>query len=249
MKKLRRVTEADVIADFLQGEFFHPEYNTVREQFTRIVNHPDLTNDTENRLRRALFFRRRGNMWIELPEDRQWWEVELEPADLERVNIFPRAHWIKLARGNFNALHVAERVRQRMEAAQQDRFLAKMAAICTAMQTHTRKGLIVFIGMDERQPVTLLEGNHRFIASMLGPKESFLDGARLIGGFSPNMEKCCWYKTNFQTLFRCLKNRIQHYWNRDPDVAWLLEQTAPSRTAAGRAEGARPIKTNAMKSK
>jgi hypothetical protein len=249
MKKLRRITEADVIADFLRGEFFHLEYNAVREQFVRIVNHPDLTNDTENRLRRALFFHRREKMWLELPEDRQWWEIELEPADLERVNVFPRAHWIKLARGNFNAVYVAERVRQRMEAAQEDKFAAKMAAICAGMQTDAPKGLILLIGIDERQPVTLLEGNHRFIASMLGPKEGFLAGARLVAGFSPDMEKCCWYKTNFQTLFRCLKNRIQHYWNRDPDVAWLLEQTAQNRPVAGYAEGVRPIKPNAMKSK
>ena len=129
MKKLRRITEAEVIAEFLKGEFFYPEYNADREHFARIVNHPDLTDEAENGLRRALLFRRRGTMWWELPEDRQWWEVEFEPADVERVSVFPRAHWRRLARGNFKALHVAERVRRRMEAAQPDEFTAKMAGL------------------------------------------------------------------------------------------------------------------------
>jgi hypothetical protein len=84
---------------------------------------------------------------------------------------------------------------------------------------------------------------------LLAPKSDLLAGARLIGVFSPNMEKCCWYKTNVQTLFRCLKNRIQHYWDRDPDVARLLEQAAPSRTVAGYGDSARGIKSHPIKSK
>ena len=249
MKKLRPITEAEVIAEFLKGEFFQPEYNADREQFARIVNHPDLNNETENALRRALFFRRRDTMWWELPEDRQWWEVELEPDDVERVSVFPRAHWRKLARGNFKARHVAEQVRRRVEAAQPDPFAAKMAAICSGMQSGAPRGLIIFLGLDEHQPVTLLEGNHRFIASLLAPKDNLLAGVRLIGVFSPSMELCCWYKTNFRTLFRCLKNRIQHSWDRDPDVARLLEQTAQSRTVAGYGESPHRIGSHPIKSK
>ena len=136
-----------------------------------------------------------------------------------------------------------------MQAARPDKFTAKMTAICSSTQFDIPKGMILFLGIDEHRPVTLLEGNHRFIASLLAPKSNLLAGARLIGVFSPNMEKCCWYKTNFRTLFRCLKNRIQHYWDRDPDVARLLEQTAPSRTVAGYDESARRIKSDPIKSK
>jgi hypothetical protein len=264
MKKLHRITEAEVIAEFLKGEFFHLEYDADREQFARIVNHPDLTDEAENGLRRALLFRRRDTMWWELPEDRQWWEVEFDPADVERVSVFPRAHWRKLADGNFQALHVAERVLLRMDTDQPDEFTTKMTELCSSMQgssmqgssmhgfgrqSGAQRGLIIFLGVDEHGPVTLLEGNHRFIAALLAPKSDLLAGARLIGVFSPNMEKCCWYKTNVQTLFRCLKNRIQHYWDRDPDVARLLEQAAPSRTVAGYGDSARGIKSHPIKSK
>jgi hypothetical protein len=259
MKKLRRITEAEVIAEFLKGEFFHPEYDADREQFARIVNHPDLTDEAENGLRRALLFRRRDTMWWELPEDRQWWEVEFEADDVEQVSVFPRAHWRKLADGNFKALHVAERVLLRMDTAQPDGFTTKMTELCSSIQgssmhgsgvqSDAHNGLIIFLGIDESGPVTLLEGNHRFIAALLTPKSDLLAGARLIGVFSPNMEKCCWYKTNVLTLFRCLKNRIQHYWDRDPDVARLLEQTTPGRTVAGYGDSAHGIKSHPIKSK
>ncbi|HZD95511.1 MAG TPA: hypothetical protein VE133_14710 [Candidatus Sulfotelmatobacter sp.] len=246
MKKLRRITEAEVIAEFLKGEFFHKEYDADRQQFADLVHHPDLTNGKENALRRALLFRRRDTMWWELPEDRQWWEVEFEPADVKHVSVFPRAHWRKLARGNFKAQAVAERIRQDMETPQPDEFTRKMAAIRSGMQSESSGGLIVFLGLDEHHPVTLLEGNHRFIASLLAPESNLLTGARQVGVFSPQMEKCCWYKTSFQTLFRCLKNRIQHYWNRDPDVAGLLEQMSSPGTGPGYSESTKPVKPKSI---
>ena len=245
MKKLRRITEAEVIAEFLKGEFFHKEYDGDRERFAGIVHDPDLADETENALRRALLFRRRDTMWWELPEDRQWWEIEFELADVERVSVFPRAHWRKLAQGNFKARHVAERVRQLLVGPQPDEFVRKIGAIASTPELGGPPGLVIFLGLDEHHPVTLLEGNHRFIASLLAPEKNLLAGARTVGVFSPSMERCCWYKTSFFTLARCLKNRIQHYWDRDPDVDRLLEQAGQSRRASY-GEGA---VESAMKSK
>ena len=243
MKKLRRITEAEVIAEFLKAEFFYPEYSAYRKRFAGIVSQPDFSDELENRLRRGLLFRRRGAMWNELPEDRQWWEVELEAGDVERVRVFPRAHWRKLALGNFSAPHVAESARRRMEGPGSDRFADKMAAICAGMQAGAPMGLVIFIGVDEQRPITLLEGNHRFIASLLTSASGSIAGRHVIGGFSPNMERCCWYKTNFQTLLRYLRNRIQHYWARDPDIALLLEHVEQEQRSADYAESAPPIKT------
>jgi hypothetical protein len=242
MKRLRRITEAEVIAEFLQAEFFYPEYNADRGKFAEIVTHPDFTDEEENRLRRALLFRRRASMWMELPDDRQWWEMELEASDVERVSVFPRAHWRKLAQGNFKAPHVAERVRRRMAGSAPDKFADKMAAICSRMQADAPMGLVILIGIDEHHPFTLLEGNHRFIATLLA-KGSSMAGARLILGFSPNMEVCCWYKTNARTLARCLKNRIQHYWARDPDAELLRERRTQTQAVADYSESAGPVET------
>jgi hypothetical protein len=221
MKKLRRLAEAEVIAEFLRGEFFHKEYDVDRDQFASLVHHPDLTNEAENEIRRVLLFRRRDTMWWELPEDRQWWEVDFAPDDVKQVSVFPRAHWRKIARGNFNALNVAARIRQ-LKDSETSAFASKISAICGNLATDLPKGMIIFLGLDEHRPVTLLEGNHRFIASLLAGGPDLLKGSRMVAVFSPQMEKCCWYKTNLLTLSRCLKNRIKHYWDRDTDLARLL---------------------------
>jgi hypothetical protein len=248
MRKLRRLTEAEVIADFLRGEFFHKEYDADRDQFTPIVEHPDLTNATENEVRRILLFRRRDTMWWELPEDRQWWEIEFDPEDVELVNVFPRAHWRKIARGNFSALHVAERVRQ-LKDSDPDEFLSKISAIGSKLPADLLTGMIILLGLDESRPVTLLEGNHRFIAALLAREPNLLKNARMVAVFSPQMEKCCWYKTNFLTLTRCLKNRIKHYWDRDTDLARLLAAGSDSGSFESYAGSAGVAKSKYVKSK
>ncbi|HEV8493293.1 MAG TPA: hypothetical protein VGR76_13540, partial [Candidatus Angelobacter sp.] len=203
-------------------------------------------------------FRRRDTMWWELPEDRQWWEIEFDPEDVELVSVFPRAHWRKIARGNFSALHVAERIRQ-MKDSGSDEFLSKISAIGSRLTTDVRKedsqqedlrqGMIILLGLDECRPVTLLEGNHRFIAALLADGPDLLRNARMAAVFSPQMEKCCWYKTNFLTLARCLKNRIKHYWDRDTDLARLLAAGPDSAGLGGYAGSAGPVKTKYVKSK
>jgi hypothetical protein len=241
MRKLRRLTEAEVIAQFLRGEFFHKEYDADRDRFTPLVENPNLTDATENEIRRILLFRRRDTMWWELPEDRQWWEIEFEPEDVEQVSVFPRAHWRKIARGNFKALDVAARIRQ-LKGTEPNEFVKKISDICANLSSDLPQGMVIFLGIDEDRPVTLLEGNHRFIAALLAGGPQHLGNARMVAVFSPQMEKCCWYKTSFRTLARCLKNRIQHHWDRDTDMARLLAATAGTENLGAFAGTTRPMK-------
>jgi hypothetical protein len=242
MRKLRRLTEAEVIAEFLRGEFFQKEYDADRDKFASIVHNPNLTDASENEIRRILLFRRRDTMWWELPEDRQWWEVEFEPEDVEMVNVFPRAHWRKIARGNFRALDVAARIRQLKET-EPNEFIKKISDICAKLPTDLPKGMIILLGIDETRPLTLLEGNHRFMASLLAGGPEHLRNARMVAVFSPQMERCCWYKTSLLTLTRCLKNRIKHHWDRDTDLARLMAATSATGNLGVFAGTARPVKS------
>jgi hypothetical protein len=230
MKKLSRITEAEVIAEFLKGELYHREYDCDRSYFEALVFDPHLSDPAENALRRALLFRRRATMWRELPPDTQWWEIELEPEDLERVSVFPRAQWRSIAQGNFRALHVAELIHRQFDPARPGDLASKIHNLRTLMRNEGPRSTILLIGVDEALPATLLEGNHRFVASLLLPREIMLRRLRVVCGFSPDMEKCCWYKTTAANLARYLKNRIKYSWGRDPDVKQLLPQTARSQT-------------------
>ncbi len=242
MRKLRRITEAEIIAEFLRGEFFQKEYDADRERFSSLVEHPNLTDARENEIRRILLFRRRDTMWWELPEDRQWWEIEFEPEDVEQVSVFPRAHWRKIARGNFKALDVAARIRQLKET-KPDEFVKKITDISATLSSDLPQGMVIFLGIDEERPVTLLEGNHRFMAALLAGGPQHLRRARMVAVFSPQMEKCCWYKTNLRTLARCLKNRIQHSWDRDTDLARLLAETSAAGNLGAFSGNTRPMKS------
>ena len=228
MRKLSRVTEAEVIAEFLKGEFYHPEYDRDRIFFEDLVFDPHLSNPAENALRRALLFRRRATMWGELPTDTQWWEIDLEPQDLERISVFPRAQWRSIARGNFKALHVAELIHRQFDPARPGDLAAKIHNLRALMRSEGPRSTILLIGVDEAKPATLLEGNHRFVASLLLPREIMLRRLRVVCGFSPGMEKCCWYKTTAVNISRYLKNRIKHFWRREADIKSLLPQTVRS---------------------
>jgi hypothetical protein len=181
-------------------------------------------------------------MWWELPEDRQWWEIEFEPEDVERVSVFPRAHWRKIARGNFKALDVAARIRE-LKNSEPNGFVKKISDICANLSSNLPQGMVIFLGVNEESRVTLLEGNHRFIASLLAGGPQHLRNARMVAVFSPQMEKCCWYKTSLYTLTRCLKNRIKHHWDRDTDLARLHAATAGTDAPGAFATSTHPLKS------
>jgi hypothetical protein len=243
MKKLFRTTEAEVLSEFLKAEFYHEEYDGDRQKFEAIVFSPNLADETENAIRRALLFRRRGPMLRELPEDIQWWEIELEPEELDRINVFPRAQWRRISDGNFQALHVAERIRGHLDDGKSSELLAKIHILRASMQIEGPKSTVVLIGIDEEHPVTLLEGNHRFVSSLLLPRELMMRRLRLVCGFSPKMEKCCWYKTDLANLFNYTKNRIKHFWSRDADVSRLALQVRGAGDSDGYASAVKLSKT------
>jgi hypothetical protein len=228
MKKLCRITEAEVMTEFLKAEFYRSEYDGDRAKFETIVLTPDLANEGENTIRRALLFRRRGNMWRELPADTQWWEIGLEPQDLERVNVFPRAQWRRISDGNFQALNVVKRIREQVAEGKTSELLTKLHLMCGAMKLDGPKSTVLLIGIDENKPVTLLEGNHRFVTSLLISPEVIQKRLRLVCGFSANMDQCCWYKTDLANLLHYTKNRIKYMWSRDSELKQL---TLPVREA------------------
>ena len=107
---LRSVSEEEIIAEFLRGEFYHPEFDLYRRDFQHIVDHADLDHPQENFIRRALLFRRRGRLWRELPPDVEWWEIEMSAADLGRLRSFPRNDWRRFASGGFYLKGMVRRI-------------------------------------------------------------------------------------------------------------------------------------------
>ena len=127
-----------MIAEFLKNEFYQEEFQHDREQFEHLVLGADLADEAGNALRRALLFRRRGHMWRELPADTQWWEVQLESEDLERVRVFPRAQWRKMADGSFLLKDIAKRIRTKTFRGRTRDYIAKVQALSYRLRNHTK---------------------------------------------------------------------------------------------------------------
>lgn len=229
LRLVRPLSEEEVIADFLKSEFHHSEFDGYRSEFAQVVNQPDITNPKENAVRRALLFLRRGAMWRELPRDTKWFEVELTTEDLARIRFFPRAQWRRVARGSFYLTDVVARIRQKLEGPADDEFLQKLRRVSNGFQESSVNPTVLLIGVGEKGPLTILDGNHRVAAGMLSQPPVLLNRFQFVCGLSPGMTNCCWYYTSVNTLMRYCKNLVR-YFSYDPesDIGRFLEMESDS---------------------
>jgi hypothetical protein len=213
----RRVSEDEVIAEFLKTDFSNSAFEEYREDLRGLVLTPHLDDAGENAKRRALLFIRHFRLWKELPEGTEWFEVQVRAADLAQIRVFPRAQWRKLARGNFSIAAVAERLRTfRSLNTAEKTFLSKISELRDRLRQDTNPGAVLLIGLSESGPFTILDGNHRLVAAILTSPE-ILPKFRFLCGLSPKMTECCWYRTNLATLFRYGTNLLAHV-VRDPEA-------------------------------
>ena len=221
MRRLRRITEQEVIAEFLKSEFYHNEFDQYRRRYEQLVLQADVTNE-RNAMRRALLYCRRGHMWQELPADTEWWEVKIAPPDLKFIRVFPRAPWWWIANGRFPLLEIVERIRVRRFAEFAQECVNKVHAIRGSLRRSDVLGCALLIAVDESNALTILEGNHRLTAALLDRDNVPHDQLRVLCGFSPSMNECCWHKTNVSNLWHYAKNRLKALFDDKADIQSAL---------------------------
>ena len=226
LKRLRSVSEEEIIAEFLRGEFYHPDFDPYRKSFKHLVDHSDLDDPQENFVRRALLFRRRGRLWRELPPGIEWWEIEMTAADLARLRSFPRNDWRRYAGGGFYLTEMIGRIEAELVRGENSRFLKKLAAIATDLRGTSVPNSVLLIGIEGHYPLTIIEGNHRMAAAMLTMPESAHRRFRFYCGLSPQMNLCCWYNTDLRSLARYARHTVR-YMFRDFTVARTLRGKHP----------------------
>lgn len=221
---IRRISEDEVIAEFLKSDFSKSAFEEYQEALHGLVSMPDLDDAAENAKRRALFFIRHLALWSELPKGTEWFEAEVRPSDLGQIRVFPRARWRKLARGNFSVPAIVEKIRLfSSHNIVEDAFLSKIASIRAWLPQNSKPGAVLLIGLNEREPFTILDGNHRLVAATLTAPED-IQKFRFLCGLSPRMTQCCWYRTNVATLFRYGTNLLTHaVHDPEAELARLLQ--------------------------
>jgi hypothetical protein len=204
---IRRISEEEVICEFLKSEFENEIYRDYQQSLKRLVMSPDLNNKEECDKRRALLFLRHRSLWKELPLDTEWYEGKLGKSALAKVRVFPRAHWLGIALGNLAIPRIVEQL-HRWHNTGRNPFVIKIDTIRGRLLNEgSLPGSILLIGLNEIEPLTIIDGNHRLVAAVLEDK---LDQVRFIYGLSPKMTQCCWYKTNLFTLSRYTRNLLKH---------------------------------------
>jgi len=224
---VRRISEDEVIAEFLKNEFNNPAFQEYQGAFRELVLNPRLDDAGENAKRRALFSIRHLALWGELPRGTEWFEVRVRTVGLGQLRVFPRAQWRKLARGNFTITAVIERMRAaRSHDSEEEAFLSKIKTLSDWVRQDTDPGTVILIGLNSSEPLTILDGNHRLVAATLSSEEA-LEKFRFLCGLSPRMAECCWYETNVATLFRYGTNLLRHL-AQDPEseLARLLQSSS-----------------------
>ena len=222
---IRKIGEDEVIAEFLKSDFNNPAFEEYQESLRGLVMTPHLDDARENATRRALLFIRHLSLWRELPRGTEWFEVEVRAENLSQIRVFPRALWRKFARGNFAFPAVAEHLRtSRGRNPVEKKFLTKIASMREQLsQDDSHPGAVLLIGLNESEPLTILDGNHRLMAAALTSPET-LQKLRFFCGLSSRMRMCCWYKTNAATLFRYGTNLLtQVVHNPEAELARLLQ--------------------------
>lgn len=203
---VRRITEDEAIAEFLRGEFNNAAYSKYQKLFYALVTCPKLDDEEENAKRRALLFLRHRALWKELPKDVVWYEASFDADNVDQIRVFPRAHWRKLAKGDFSVRRVLRRFEGGAGGIDPE-FFTKIENIRTSMNTPASVlGSVLLIGVSESEPLTVLDGNHRLVAALL---EGKADRLRFICGLSPHMTECCWYRTDLKTLTRYGRNLVR----------------------------------------
>jgi O-antigen/teichoic acid export membrane protein len=207
VRLIRRVSEDEVIAEFLKSDFHVPAFREYQTILQNVVSNPDLGNAEENAKRRALLFIRHLALWKEIPTDTEWYEVEVKQSDVSQIRVFPRAQWRKLAHGDFSITEIAEGLRIRQHLVDRP-FLSKISDIGEQLiSDNPGVSSVILIGLTVSEPLTVLDGNHRLVAAIsVSPYR--LEKLRFLCGLSPRMSECCWYKTNFVTLFRYARNML-----------------------------------------
>ncbi|MGC2327388.1 MAG: hypothetical protein WA604_11800, partial [Candidatus Sulfotelmatobacter sp.] len=154
LRVIRPVSEAEVIAEFLKSDFNNSAFGDYHQVLHGLVRAPHLEDAGENAKRRALLFIRHSDLWRELPEETEWFEVEVSPSNLSHIRVFPRAQWRKLARGNFTVTAIVERLRTfRGRNLGEQTFLSKVADMGGSFRHDTDPGAVLLIGLTESQPL------------------------------------------------------------------------------------------------
>ena len=195
MKLLKTITEAEVIAHFLKTEITSRRWGDgIREILAKdgkseeIITRPDTANHTENDYRLNLFdefrgYKRRAKLFDGFPLDVSWHKALITKEELGKVLYINWDYWLEITDGTRLPKDAVTKLRNGGLDPQNEQYFRGVAE---ALQNGTTFPEFIFVGVDERSPLVVLEGHARLTGYFLVP-ELIPEEMEVIVGLSPYM--------------------------------------------------------------
>lgn len=196
MKTLGSVTEAEMIAIFLEAEIDSTRYNKSITQAVAklgatedIIRNPDLTSDADNETRKRLLtlhrhYEERTELFEGFPDNVQWVRVELSKEELLDVRYMEYSFWNELTGGTRKIQDALQRIRDNKMP--YDGSNEKYLSAAEALRGGKVFPEIVLVGEKEDGPYVALEGHLRLSTYGLMP-DHIPQPFTAIVGVSPHM--------------------------------------------------------------
>ncbi|HVU14882.1 MAG TPA: hypothetical protein VHD90_26590 [Phototrophicaceae bacterium] len=197
MRLLRATTEADMVAVFLKAEIGSERYGaSVLDALQKhtaerhIIDTPNLSDEAENQLRRAVLdeyrgYLKRNELFGDFPTDVQWRRVLLDKADLRRAKYIVYDYWVELSGGSRLAADAATHIRNGMLVFG-TMSTAEHLERAEQLRQSKRAPEMIFVSTGDGGDLVVLEGHNRLTAYLLA-LDDIPDEVEALIGYSPNI--------------------------------------------------------------
>lgn len=175
MKILKKISENEMIAEFLKGEIKSKRFGKditgaleKEKKSKNIIIGPNLNNKRENTFRKKLLFKVRKEFFEGFPADIRWYEAIIQKQELKKVKYIDFSYWNKLS----------DETRLPIRAAKNVKAGIKIFDVSNKgffeIQSEIKKGkkmpLMIFIAQNKKSQIVILEGHARLTAYFLNEK-------------------------------------------------------------------------------
>ncbi len=196
MRKIRDVSEDEMIAVFLQTELFSERFCEMLELHMqeekvdrRIIQEPDWHNSSENVLRRNLLSVYRGygqnrDCFVGFPANIRWERTRVSREELEQVRYINWEYWIELTDGSRMAIDGARNALAGKVV--YDVSSERLVSMAAALRQGARFPPLILVARDAEAHWVVLEGHVRLTAYLMAP-ECIPADLEVIMGYSEQM--------------------------------------------------------------
>lgn len=198
MKLLNKISEEEVILEFLLAEISSPRFSNKLNQILiengwnkEIISKADILDETENKIRKKILSEHRGwgnntDMFEGFPKDIEWFLAEFDTGDLLSVMYIDYDYWNKLSNDTRFANEAVSNIRNGVEVYEisNNGFIQ----VSEKVKSGSSFKKLILVAKDEKSRIVAVEGHARLTGFLLA-KEYLKFPIQVIIGFSKDIEK------------------------------------------------------------